>query len=73
MNPAELAARAHAAPRNFAAVAVDLAEAAARLRGLAGALRLAGPAPETIAEVDRVLVGCGSLVRELRQGACDGA
>jgi hypothetical protein len=68
VNAAELAARAHAAPRDFAAVTVDLAEAATRLRGLAGALRLGGPSREALAEVDRVLVGCNSLLCELRQG-----
>ena len=68
MNPAELAARAHAAPRDFAAVAVDLAEAATRLRAIAGGIRLGGPTPDAIADADRTVTGCGALLRELRQG-----
>jgi hypothetical protein len=68
VNADELAARAHAASRDFAAVAVDLADAATRLRAIAGGIRLAGPTPDALADADRVLVGCNSLLCELRQG-----
>ncbi|HWG11128.1 MAG TPA: hypothetical protein VN693_06480 [Rhodanobacteraceae bacterium] len=67
MNPAELAARAHAVPRDYASIAVDLAEAATRLRAIAGGVRLGGPTPEALADADRIVTGCGSLLRELRQ------
>jgi hypothetical protein len=68
VNPAELAARARTAPREHASVAQDLAEAATRLRAIAGGVRLAGATPDAITEADRLLTGCGALLRELRQG-----
>lgn len=68
MNPAELAARAQTTPREHASVAQDLAEAATRLRAIAGGIRLGGPTREAVTEADRVLTGCGTLLRELRQG-----
>lgn len=72
MNPAELADRAHAAPRDHTSIAEDLAEAATRLRAIAGGIRLAGPTPDALADADRTVTGCGALLRELRQEACDG-
>jgi hypothetical protein len=73
VNADELAARVHAASRDFAAVAVDLADAATRLRAIAGGIRLAGPTADALADADRTVTGCGQLLRELRQGASDGA
>lgn len=55
------------APRNAADVVQELAEAATRLRSMAGGMRLAGPTPEAIADADRLVTGCGALLRELRQ------
>jgi hypothetical protein len=72
MNAAEFAARACAQPRDFAAIAVDMTEAAIRLRALGDALRRRGPASSVIAEADRTVTGCGVLLRELRRGSCDG-
>jgi len=68
----ELAARACAQPRDVAAIAVDMTEAATRLHALGDALRLRGPASSVIAEADRIVTGCGVLLRELRRGFCDG-
>jgi hypothetical protein len=68
MTPVELATRAHAAPRDHANIADDLADAAIRLRAIAGGIRLAGPTPDALADVDRTVTGCGALLRELRQG-----
>jgi hypothetical protein len=67
VNPAEITARAHAAPRDHASIAEDLAEAATRLRAIAGGIRLAGPTPDALADADRTVTGCGALLRELRQ------
>ena len=58
-----------AAPRHYADIARDLAEAATRLRAIAGGIRLGGPTPETIADADRTTTGCSALLRELRQVA----
>jgi len=55
--------------RHYADTARDLADAAGRLRAIAGGIRLGGPTPETIADADRIVTGCGALLRELRQGA----
>lgn len=55
------------APRDAAAIAADLADAATRLRAIAGGIRLAGPTPDALAEADSLLTGCGRLVVELRQ------
>jgi len=57
-----------AAPRHYAEVAHDLAEAATQLRAMAGGIRLGGPNVETIAAADRIVTGCGRLIVELRQG-----
>jgi len=57
-----------AAPRHYAEVAHDLAEAATQLRAMAGGIRLGGPNAETIAAADRIVTGCGRLIVELRQG-----
>lgn len=56
------------AQRDYATIAVDLAAAAGRLRALAGGIRLGGPTPEALADADRTVIGCGALLRELRQG-----
>ena len=55
------------APRNATDVAQELAEAATRLRAIAGAIRLGGRTPDAIADADRVVCGCGRLVIEPRQ------
>ena len=53
--------------RHYADTARDLADAAGRLRAIAGGIRLGGPTPETIADADRIVTGCSALLRELRQ------
>ena len=55
------------APRDTAAIATDLADAATRLRAIAGGIRLGGPTPDALAEADSLLTGCGRLIVELRQ------
>ena len=57
-----------AAPRHYAEVAHDLAEAATQLRAMAGGIRLGGSTPAAIADADRIVTGCGRLIVELRQG-----
>lgn len=54
-------------PRDSAAIAADLAEAATRLRAIAGGIRLGGPTPGALADADGTVTGCGRLVAELRQ------
>lgn len=56
-------------PRHYADVARDLADAATRLRAIAGGVRLAGPTPEAVTDADRTVTGCGRLIAELRQAA----
>lgn len=55
------------APRHYADIAHDLAEAATQLRAMAGGIRLGGPTPESIGDAGRIVTGCESLLRELRQ------
>lgn len=55
------------APRHYADIARELAQAATRLRATAGGIRLGGPTPESIGEAGRIVAGCETLLRELRQ------
>lgn len=54
-------------PRHFADIGRELADAATRLRAIAGGIRLSGPTPEAVTDADRTVTGCGRLIAELRQ------